>query len=245
MQAIKNFLKSVLPHPLIDRIRRFRSERHYRRYRSLTPEEIFSYIYHNRLWGEGETGGFRSGTGSLPGHSRAYEDFVVDLANRTQIRSILDIGCGDFQVSRRILGRLDPSVRYIGVDLVPKLIRHNQTSYGNARVSFAVLKAGEPYAEAELVTIRQVLQHNDNHRVAEILKQARLAGRWLVIAEHVPIAPKTPNLDIRIGHETRIDHGSGLYVDLPPFNLPVEEVVTFPIDEKTVLRITVSKFGSP
>ena len=243
MQAIKTLLKAALPSQCVDWVRRFKSERHYRRYQSLTPEGIFTYIYRNRLWGGAEGDNFRSGTGSLALHSRDYEDFVAALGERAGIRSILDIGCGDFQVARRILDRLDPSVRYIGVDVVPDLIRHNQAKYGNACVSFTMPRAGEPYPDADLVTIRQVLQHNDNRSVAEILKRARHAGRWLVIAEHVPIAPKTPNLDIRTGHETRIDLGSGLYVDAPPFDLPIEEAVTFPMDDGTVLRVTVSRFG--
>ncbi len=243
MQAIKILLKSVLPSRYVDRIRRFRSARHYRRYRSLTPEGIFAYIYRHRLWGGAEGEDLRSGSGSLPEYSRAYEDFVVALAERARIRSILDVGCGDFQVARRILDGLDPSVRYLGVDVVPDLIRHNQSRYGSAEVRFAISRAGEPYPEADLVTIRQVLQHNDNGTVADILERARRACRWLVIAEHVPISPKSMNLDIRTGHETRIEHGSGIYVEAPPFNLPIEEAVTFPMDDDTVLRVTVSRFG--
>ncbi len=243
MHALKTLLKSVLPSRCVNWARRFKSARHYRRYRGLTPEGIFTYIYRHRLWGGAEGDGYRSGSGSLPERSWAYEDFVVALAERAGIRSILDIGCGDFQVSQRILDRLDPAVRYLGVDVVPDLIRHNQARYGSARVSFAIPRAGEPYPGADLVTIRQVLQHNDNRGVAEILERAGHAGRWLVIAEHVPIAPKTPNLDIRTGHETRIDRGSGLYVDAPPFELPIEEAVIFPMDDGTVLRVTVSRLG--
>lgn len=167
---------------------------------------------------------------------------MVALAKRAGVRSIVDVGCGDFQVARRILDRVDASVRYLGLDLVPEVIRYNQLHYGSAKVSFAIAQANDPYPQADLVTIRQVLQHNDNRTVAEILQRARRAGHRLVIAEHVPISPKVANLDIRTGHETRIEYGSGVYVEGPPFFLPIEEVATFPMDDATVLRVTVSRF---
>ena len=241
MQTIRTLLKRLLPAPVVRWVRRLKSERHYRRYAGRGPQEIFTYVYRNRLWGAAEGEVFRSGTGSLAEHSRAYEDYVVSLARRTGIRSILDIGCGDFQVSGRILERLNPEVRYIGVDVVPELIGHNRERHGGARIRFEALGADDPYPEADLVIIRQVLQHNDNRAVSAILERARRAGRWLVIAEHVPLDPKTPNLDIRTGHETRIDRGSGLFVDLPPFGLPVEETRMFAMDAGTALRVTLSR----
>jgi SAM-dependent methyltransferase len=241
MQAIKALLKRLLPDPIIRWVRMLKSERHYRRYAGRGPEEIFTYIYRNRLWGgEGELG-FRSGTGSLPEHSRAYEDYVVALAKRLAIRSILDVGCGDFQVSRRILDRLGPDVSYTGIDVVPELIRRNAERHGSTRIRFEALRDGASYPEADLVLIRQVLQHNENRAAAAILERARRAGRWILIAEHVPLDPNTPNLDIRTGHETRIDRGSGLFVDLPPFGLPVEEIRMFAMDAGTALRVTLSR----
>ena len=241
MQAIKALLKRLLPEPVIRWVRMLKSERHYRRYAGRGPEEIFTYIYRNRLWGgEGEHG-FRSGTGSLPEHARAYEDYVVALVKRLAIRSILDVGCGDFQVSRRILERLEPEIRYLGTDVVAELIRRNAERHGSERIRFETVRGGASYPEADLVLIRQVLQHNDNRAVAAILERARVAGRWIVIAEHVPLDPSTPNLDIRTGHETRIDRGSGLFVDLPPFRLPVEELRMFEMEAGTTLRVTLSR----
>ena len=239
MQSFKAFLKSVLPEAAVRRIRRMRSERHYRSYATLTPEGIFAHIYREGLWGGG-AGDLRSGTGSLPEQSRAYEEFVVALASGRGMLSILDIGCGDFQVSRRILDRLGPEIDYVGLDLVPELIARNTQRHGTERVRFQLARADQPYPCADLILIRQVLQHNDNRTIAEILARARQAGGLLLVAEHVPLSPMRPNMDIRTGHETRIELGSGVFVELPPFGLPVTQTAMIPMEPGTALRVTVT-----
>jgi SAM-dependent methyltransferase len=239
MQSFKAFLKSVLPEAAIRKIRRMRSERHYRRYAKLTPAGIFAHIYREGLWGGG-AGDLRSGTGSLPEQSRAYEDVVVALAGGRGVRSILDIGCGDFQVSRRILDRLGPEIDYVGLDLVPELIARNAQRHGTERVRFHLAHADQPYPPADLVLIRQVLQHNDNRTVADVLARARQAGGVLLVAEHVPLSPKRANIDIRTGHETRLELGSGVFIDLPPFGLPVAQSTMIPMEPGTALRVTVT-----
>ena len=216
---------------------------HYRRYRSWGDDQIFTYIYRRGLWGQDPAQPFRSGTGSLPEFSKPFEDFAVALIAATEASSIVDIGCGDFQVSRRILERLPKPVHYLGLEVVDELVAHNTAAFGSDRVRFAAPSADGDYSAADLMIIRQVLQHNSNANIARILARARRRCRWLLIAEHVPVKPRHLNLDIRTGHGTRLDIGSGVFVDRPPFDLPIDRAVEFPMDDTTTLRVTVSQFG--
>ena len=75
---------------------------------------IFDEIYRKNHWG-GE--GIYSGVGSEESNSRPYEDLVVSYVEEHGIKSIVDVGCGDFQVSGRILDRLPDSLTYTGVDV--------------------------------------------------------------------------------------------------------------------------------
>jgi SAM-dependent methyltransferase len=243
MRRLKEALKLGLPLPLLQRLRRFRSRGHYRRYASLGDGQIFAYIYRQGLWGRDPAQPFRSGTGSLPEFSQPFEDFAVRLIEAAAASSIVDLGCGDFQVSRRILERLVRPVRYLGLEVVAALVEHNRAAFGSESVRFAIAPAEGEYPEADVMIIRQVLQHNSNANIARILAKARRSCRYLLIAEHVPERPRAANLDIRTGHETRLGFGSGVFVDRPPFDLPVEEAVEFPMDGGTVLRVTVSRFG--
>ena len=59
--------------------------------------KIFSNIYKYNLWG------FGSGTGSLKFNNQKYIDFMNDfLKNHTDVSSIIDLGCGDWQLHKHI-----------------------------------------------------------------------------------------------------------------------------------------------
>ncbi|NJO33651.1 MAG: hypothetical protein HC869_11415 [Rhodospirillales bacterium] len=84
----------------------------------LTVPETFEKIYAENKWGRAKNGArFYSGDGSLPKHSRAYEDFVVAIIEADgSISTWVDIGCGDFQVASRVLDRISRPIRYVGCD---------------------------------------------------------------------------------------------------------------------------------
>jgi hypothetical protein len=53
------------------------------------------------------------------------------------------------------------------------------------------------------------------------------------------------NLDKPHGPDTRLDQGSGVYLDRPPFSMPgVEPVLTVPFDRWTELRTFALEFSA-
>src|SRR5688500_6115842 len=86
------------------------ARRNYRRLRRLaehamnrrrTPEQVFSLIYERGLWGK-SAGQFFSGSGSVDAHGLQYVSMLADYISRHSIRSVVDLGCGDFAIGRRI-----------------------------------------------------------------------------------------------------------------------------------------------
>lgn len=180
-----------------------------------SSEEIFSDIYARNAWG-GKNGEFYSGVGSED--SELFAAIVNRHIDEHGIRSVVDLGCGDFRVGQQIAR---PGINYIGVDVVAALVERNQAMFGSGSVSFKQcdLVADDPPA-ADLCIIRQVLQHLSNEQIGQVLKKLSVF-RHAILAEHHP-APgnlRKENLDKPAGADTRIWFGSGVFPDRPPFSL--------------------------
>lgn len=211
--------------------------------RGLGLQETFEAIYRDGKWGrapEGEAS-FWSGNGSKPEYSEAYENFVVSFLERhPDITSLVDIGCGDFRVSSRILGRVGRSIDYTGCDIVRPLIAHHTDQHAAHNRRFMVLNAvEEDPLVGDVVTIRQILQHLSNAQITQVLERARRLYRAAIITESLPVACETPNRDIEHGIATRVALGSGVFIDQPPFDLTVSESFEISHSVNEVLRTSL------
>jgi len=211
-------------------------------------QDTFERIYTENKWGAAEDGAqFCSGNGSKPGVSAEYEDFLVGfLSEHPEISSIVDIGCGDFQVSNRILSRLDRDIDYTGCDIVAPLIAAHQATHGTENRRFLHLNAVEQDPPAtDLVTIRQILQHLSNDQAVAVLERAKRLYRCAIITESLPVPLKQPNLDIAHGIATRIALGSGIYIEEPPFSLTASEHFEVGHGPNEVMRTSLVWFDNP
>src|SRR3974390_1858136 len=76
-----------------------------------TPGEIFTTIYKKKLWGGRLSSGFHSGNGSrdskiVDPYIAAIRKFLTELSRP----SVLDLGCGDFHVSRHLVDCANPLI---------------------------------------------------------------------------------------------------------------------------------------
>lgn len=223
--------------------RRLAVQRARRAYRGMGPSQIFDQIYEKQMWGRGEAGGYYSGDGSAAESSATYEALVADFVRREGIRSVLDFGCGDFQVSNRIRQRLGSDVDFTGLDASGIIVRQNLQRYPNARFLHDDGTCEIPHCD--LVTVRQVFQHNSNQDIARILR--RLEGRWrfLIVAEHIPFEVRAKNVDMPTMNGTRLPMGSGVFLDAPPFDLPVDEEHILDLSNRGRLRVTITRARQP
>jgi SAM-dependent methyltransferase len=186
-----------------------------KQYGSLDLATAFGRIYRERAWGVQKDAPFCSGSGSSGDAAIAYCEFVANFIREHRITSVMDVGCGDFRIGRRIS---ETGVNYLGVDVVPELIEHNRRHYSTDRIDFSCLDVTqEPLPPAELCLVRQVLQHLSNSEIKATL-QHLAKYPFAIISEHVPVVTSNPNLDKPHGPDTRMCDGSGVYVDLPPFS---------------------------
>ena len=216
-------LKYFVPGWAKQQYRRLRRVAEHAVNRQRTPEQVFSRIYERGLWGQ-SAGEFFSGSGSVDSHALQYVAMVQDYVGRHSIRSVVDLGCGDFAIGRRIA---ELGVDYIGVDVVPALIDHHNTRFGSPAVRFAHLDiVSEDLPQADLCLIRQVFQHLSNRQISRVVPKLRRYAHVLV-TEHYP-APgvaTVPNKDKPHGHDTRVEDDSAVFLQYHPFNARLVEVL--------------------
>lgn len=205
----------------------------HRIYNDLSLRETFQRIYRVKAWGD-DGGQFYSGPGSRGPVSEQYCASVIKFIQDHQVRSVVDLGCGDFSVGKQI--EEATGVRYTGIDVVPELIEHHRSMVHNPLISFQCADiTNDPLPSADLCLIRQVLQHLSNDEIAKVLANLGSFSRVL-ISEHIPVHPESINHDKPHGPDVRDKYGSGIYVELPPFSMPAVELWAFPLRSNSLLR---------
>ena len=240
---LRSILKRFAPKQVIEKLKK---ERVRQRWKPITKEigslsvaEAFSQTYRRKLWGQKEGEEFFSGGGSLERFAIPYADWTLKFIAETGIRSIVDLGCGDFRVGRRICE--GSGIRYTGIDVVPDLIAYNQSKYGGDGVEFKCANIIEDdIPQGDLCLIRQVLQHLTNGQIAKVLANCSKFP-YLLITEDVYRGPGLrPNLDIQHGPCNRLFDRSGVYLDLPPYSRKLEHVLEVMCPETdSVLRTSL------
>jgi Methyltransferase domain len=225
MAFLNSLLRPIVPGRLLSAYRNYNRARAHRRAQAMTAREVFTDIYQNNRWG-GEPGTFCSGSGSVSTaivtpYVACIKRYLASLgANHL---TVVDLGCGDFSVGRQLADDCD---RYVGVDIVESLVRHNEATFGTDRVSFQCLDIIEDnLPPGDICFVRQVMQHLSNEQILRILPKLD-RYRWTFITEHQPSAHclERPNLDKPHGGDIRVHQHSGVYLEQPPFSVPDERL---------------------
>ncbi len=118
---------------------------------------MFSGIYSEKAWTDGSDQASRSGPGSDPANTQEYRETLTRLLREKEVRSVVDLGCGDWASSRLIDWG---DVNYTGIDIVPSVVESLNAEFGGPRRRFLCADfSREDWPDAELVIIKDVLQH--------------------------------------------------------------------------------------
>lgn len=185
--------------------------------------ERFEAIYANGEWGgEDSEHAPGSGVGSSLDATTSIRRALPTLLDQLGVKSILDIGCGDFTWMQHILLRQT----YIGIDIVPQIIVSNNAKYKNELRTF-LLADGVIHSlpEAEAVLCREILFHLSLADVQRLLKNIQNSPRKYLIA----------TTDTRILYNSHIETGDfhPLNLCISPFKFPKPD---FTIDDSAIIK---------
>lgn len=239
---MKTLLKKLLrPIAELEAVRPLRMlyfrHRIHKRYSNMDAAEVFSEIYAQKQWGGGKDENFTSGTGSRDAYTGRYCELINAFIQKHKVQTVVDLGCGDFRVGRRIA---KPEISYIGVDVVQDLIAYNERTFGADQIGFqcADLTSGV-LPDGDLGLLRQVLQHLSNKEILVALEKCA-KYRYVIVTEHLPNGRKIkPNLDKPHGPGIRLYWNSGVFIDQPPFSQKTEMLLEVPADKWSILRTSL------
>jgi SAM-dependent methyltransferase len=180
---------------------------------------IFDEHYKSNLWIGGG-----SGSGSTPEITAEYRDFLAAFLRDYKIKSVVDLGCGDWQFSKLI----DWSgIDYTGID-VSGVVLANTKKYARPGVRFMQADGSrQELPQADLLIAKDVLQHWSNADVSKLIPKLTKFKYALITNGSHEIA-KIQNENTSTGGCRPVD------LTAPPFNIKGEYIFKFTADEPKV-----------
>ena len=181
-----------------------------------SPQETFTEIYQTNYWKGAES---VSGKGSDLDQTQVVISELNRLINQLELKSMLDIPCGDFLWMQHV----DLSaIQYFGADIVDDLIKSNKEKYGSDKVSFSTVNLiSDPLPEAQLIFTRACLVHLSYSDIYSSLKNIKSAGFRYILT--------TTFVDRKRNHNINTGSWRAVNLQIPPFNFPTPLEL---IDEK-------------
>ena len=165
--------------------------------------DIFTRIYQGNLWNSTES---KSGTGSELKQTALLIGGLSILIHQLNIRSILDVPCGDFNWMDRV--ELN-GIEYHGGDVVRQIVQDNKIKYGDYfKVIDLVI---DPLPAADLLICRDCLVHFSYEDIRLAIENIMKSGcKYLLTTTF----PKHQNRDIVTGEWRPIN------LQAEPFSFP-------------------------
>lgn len=172
----------------------------------------FNKIYTSNRWI------FGSGTGSIAINNQKYIRFLQNFLDaHPDITSILDVGCGDWQIGREIDWA---SKKYIGIDVSDHALAETKQKFESTRTEFHIMDAAnDELPDADLIIIKDVLEHLSFDTIQRILDKTH-QYKYTLIQNDIGIL-ETINFDIENGGYRKLD------VTKAPFRFEAELVTTY------------------
>jgi hypothetical protein len=171
--------------------------------------DVFTDIFQNKVWGRGES---VSGSGSQLNRTRHLRAELPLLLNDLNIKSVLDLPCGDFNWMRFV--ELN-DISYVGGDIVLDLVERNRTLYATPNRQFKcidIISSSLPKADA--VLCRDCLVHLPHADIFAALRNICESGALYLLTTHFTFRSVPANDEIAAGQWRRLN------LELAPFYWP-------------------------
>lgn len=185
-------------------------------------ERFFTYVYDHGVWGKDEYGNGTSGGGATLETAGEYIVFLSRFIKKNNIKSIVDIGCGDWRVMRNV----DLSeAYYLGFDVVRSVIEKNIQAFSSSKVNFMFGDCLEiDLPKADLLVCKDVFIHFPNQSIFSLIAQFHKYKHVLITNCVDPDTFTASNQDCAMGSWRRVD------ISAPPFNVKGKKLLIYPAE---------------
>ena len=126
-------------------------------------EKVFTDVYENKIWGSNNNTEYSGGSGdgsAVDYNKNTYIPFLKYFITKNNIKTVVDLGCGDFRCGKLIYD--DLNISYTGYDAYKKVIDYNSKQHSLPKYSFVHLdfcNNKESIIDGELCILKDVIQH--------------------------------------------------------------------------------------
>ena len=139
-----------------------------------------------------------SGPGSSLMNTVVMRSFLSSVVERYAVKTVVDIGCGDWNWMRTVNFSDLGIGSYTGYDVSKEIIERNSVLYANDTVRFRQLNIlTEPPDSADLVIVRDLLFHLSNTHILQALHQICESASRLLITTTFPLLRWNTDLSAR------------------------------------------------
>ena len=164
-------------------------------------------------WGHG------SGPGSSAFHTIEYQAFLSKFIYLNNIKTVTDIGCGDWQFSRFINFT---NTHYLGLDVVDSVIQRNKALHGTDVVQFRLMpKDLTAIMPTDLLLMKDVLQHLPDAEIVRICRNVVPNFKFSLITNSFQKLDTSSNIDVEAGSFRCLDLAA------PPYSMRGAYVLEF------------------
>jgi hypothetical protein len=166
-------------------------------------QDIFTNIYEKCAWGDDGHPHYRgsSGGGSeIPYNANTYIPVLKNFIKDKAIKTVVDLGCGDFRCGPLIYNDLD--ITYTGYDAYNGVVQYNQSILSAPKYTFINMdfcNRKEEIVGADVCILKDVLQHWSLKSIYEFLDYLVTTKRFKYILITNCAHQSTDNTDIEDG----------------------------------------------
>ena len=172
---------------------------------------VFEKIYSQKKWGTNKQGKPHSGNGSVVENALPYIDYLQNFINTHDVTSILDVGCGDWQIMSSI--DILQHVEDKGVDASKYVIDQNKEKYNQKNVKFKHIRDLNDIKniKGDLIVIKEVMQHWDQEQSLYFINKILPNFKRAIICNRYSYSKEKNNKSIKLGGFTCMDLGESPY----------------------------------
>lgn len=146
----------------------------------------FTDIYEERVWGDNNDIKYAGSSGigsSLEYNQSRWIPFLKNFILKNGVKSVVDLGCGDFQCGPVIYNSL-PIEKYTGYDAYGKVVTANSERNLSSKFSFFhcdISNEVENIEPADLCILKDVLQHWPDEEIVLFMDQLVACKKYKLI----------------------------------------------------------------
>jgi len=175
-----------------------------------------------------------SGNGSTLENTKEIREALPGLLKRHGIKSMVDVPCGDWNWMSCVNLH---GVKYLGLDVVPRLIRDNRRNYPGIPFQVFNVVVDVPI-KSDLILCRDLLFHLPDLMAVDAIKNMKRSGTKWLLATSFPNHTKNESIpnSKKVGWRK-------VNLSLPPFNLPKPVEFIQENDSSACLGRTIGLFN--